>query len=106
MESRRVHSSVTGGICFVYILRSREGIYYCGITNDLSRRAAEHNNGRSGFTRKFSEWIIVYAEELGSRKMARMMEVKIKNVGVRRWVEKYALARSPDGSRARDTRSV
>jgi putative endonuclease len=30
----------------VYLLRCRDGSLYCGITNDIPRRVAEHNAGK------------------------------------------------------------
>ena len=32
-------------IYFVYILKCRDNSYYIGVTNNLERRLAEHNNG-------------------------------------------------------------
>ena len=29
----------------LYVLRCRDGTYYCGITNNLDRRVAQHNAG-------------------------------------------------------------
>jgi putative endonuclease len=29
----------------LYVLRCRDGSYYCGITNDMDRRLAQHNAG-------------------------------------------------------------
>ena len=35
---------------FVYILMCRDGSYYTGVTNDLSRRLKEHNEGKCKYT--------------------------------------------------------
>lgn len=32
---------------YVYIVECRDGFYYTGVTNDLNRRIAEHNEGIS-----------------------------------------------------------
>jgi len=47
----------------VYILGSRTGTLYTGITNDLGRRIAEHRNGvRYGFASKYGCTRLLYAE--------------------------------------------
>ena len=49
---------------FVYILASgRHGTLYTGVTNDLSRRLAEHRAGTAGaFTKKYRVHRLVHAE--------------------------------------------
>ncbi len=49
---------------YTYILASkRNGTFYTGITNDLSRRVFEHKEGFiKGFTKKYSVKILVYYE--------------------------------------------
>ncbi|MDD4319867.1 MAG: GIY-YIG nuclease family protein [Candidatus Peribacteraceae bacterium] len=32
---------------YVYILRCSDGTYYTGVTNSVSRRLVEHNEGRN-----------------------------------------------------------
>ncbi|MCD4729834.1 MAG: GIY-YIG nuclease family protein, partial [Bacteroidales bacterium] len=32
-------------VLFVYIVECRDGSFYTGVTNDLDRRIAEHNEG-------------------------------------------------------------
>lgn len=49
---------------YVYILASpRNGLLYVGMTNSLSRRLEEHQNGEiEGFTKKFGIHKLVYYE--------------------------------------------
>ena len=49
---------------WVYILASqRNGTLYIGVTNNLSRRTWEHEQGKgSEFTSKYKTYILVYAE--------------------------------------------
>jgi putative endonuclease len=51
---------------FVYILASRRnGTLYTGVTNDLSRRTAEHKAGLvGGFTRTYGVKQLVYFEPI------------------------------------------
>ena len=43
---------------YVYILRSMKDSdrHYVGLTDDLKRRLAEHNQGRSEYTAVFRPW--------------------------------------------------
>jgi putative endonuclease len=50
---------------YVYILSSHSRCIYIGVTNDLTRRVAQHRQGRlPGFTRKYRVTRLVYFEEL------------------------------------------
>ena len=46
---------------YVYLLESEavKGQRYIGLTNDLERRLAEHNTGKSPHTSKFKPWYMV-----------------------------------------------
>ncbi len=48
---------------YVYLLRSKShpGRRYIGLTEDLKKRLAEHNGGRSPHTEKFRPWELVVA---------------------------------------------
>ena len=65
---------------FVYILASgRNGTLYAGVTNDLNRRAGEHNDGRvGGFTRKYNVKQLVYYETFGDITDAIAREKRLK----------------------------
>lgn len=49
---------------YVYILTNKfDTVLYVGITDDLSRRTAEHNNAlHEGFTKKYRVYKLVYYE--------------------------------------------
>jgi predicted GIY-YIG superfamily endonuclease len=49
---------------YVYILGSRSGVLYIGITSDLERRIYEHRYGVvEGFTKKYGVKRLLYCEE-------------------------------------------
>ncbi|MEK9156416.1 MAG: GIY-YIG nuclease family protein [Patescibacteria group bacterium] len=59
----------------VYILQSRKnGRYYTGSTNNLKRRLAEHNSGRSEYTKPTKPFDLVYSEVFETRTQAVQRE--------------------------------
>lgn len=51
---------------FVYLLASRSGVLYVGMTNDLQRRVWEHRNGMiDGFTKRYRVYRLVWFESGG-----------------------------------------
>jgi putative endonuclease len=66
---------------FVYLLRCRDGSLYCGWTNDLTRRVAEHEAGRaSRYTRSRLPVALVWSAACGSRSEALREEARIKRL--------------------------
>jgi predicted GIY-YIG superfamily endonuclease len=66
---------------YVYILKCRDGTLYTGITNDLSRRAAEHNSGTaSRYTRSRRPVQIIYKEPCSNRSAALKKEYAVKSL--------------------------
>jgi putative endonuclease len=65
---------------YVYVLKSQEGKYYVGQTNSLALRLKEHNEGKKGFTKKYTGWKIIYSEECQTRAQAIKRERKIKSL--------------------------
>jgi len=64
---------------YVYILASRRGVLYAGITNSLERRMAEHKSGEiPGFTKRYKANRLVYWEEYGDVTAAIVREKEIK----------------------------
>jgi putative endonuclease len=65
---------------FVYILASgRHGTLYIGVTNDLSRRLAEHRAGTAGaFTKKYRVHRLVHAEVFETAYQAIAREKQLK----------------------------
>gem|GEM_PF-1562811 len=48
---------------YVYVLRSQKnGKIYVGMSQDIDRRLAEHNSGKSKFTSGHLPWKLVYSE--------------------------------------------
>lgn len=65
----------------VYILRCRDGTLYTGITNDLNRRLAAHNNGTGAkYTRVRRPVEVVYQEPCADRGAALRREAAIKRL--------------------------
>ena len=64
---------------YVYVLKSEQnGSLYVGSTNDLRRRFKEHNEGKSGYTRKYRPYKLVYYEAYKSESDARTRENNLK----------------------------
>jgi len=64
---------------YVYIMASESGTLYVGMTNDLTRRAYEHQNGlNEGFTKKYSCHKLVYFEHFTDVYEAINREKQIK----------------------------
>jgi putative endonuclease len=65
---------------WVYILASKkDGTLYVGVTNSLSRRLAEHREGRgSAFTRSYNVKRLVYAEYFDDPSEAIVHEKRVK----------------------------
>jgi len=65
---------------YVYILKSipfpRK--IYIGFTSDLTRRFMQHNNGESGYTKRYKPWNIVYYEAYFSKSDAQNRERQMK----------------------------
>ena len=64
---------------FVYILGSRSGTLYAGVTSDLYRRVIEHRAGiRSGFATKYGCTRLLLKEEFIDIRNAIARETQIK----------------------------
>lgn len=65
---------------FVYILASkRNGTLYTGVTNDLTRRVAEHKQGGTdGFAKKYHVHMLVYYEIFDNPLNAIQCEKQLK----------------------------
>ena len=78
---------------YVYLLTNQSGsTIYVGVTNDLQRRLAEHQNGEGGeFTARYHVNQLVYVEEFSDVNDAIACEKRLK-----RWTraKKNALVES------------
>ena len=73
---------------YVYILASRSGVLYTGVTNDLRRRVWEHKQKLiGGFTKRYNITRLVYYEETPDVKAAIAREKQIKG-----WLRKKKIA--------------
>jgi putative endonuclease len=64
---------------YVYILRSiQTGTLYKGFTENLKQRVADHNAGKSKFTKHGKPWKLVYYEAFTSKKDALREELFLK----------------------------
>jgi putative endonuclease len=68
-----------GRTFYVYIMGSRLGVLYIGVTNDLERRVYEHRVGLTpGFTKKYRVRRLLYFEEFDGPRDAIAREKQIK----------------------------
>ena len=66
---------------YVYIIECRNGSYYTGATNDISRRVEKHKKGLGGkFTRAFGVKRLVYQKRCAGRSAALKREAAIKQM--------------------------
>ncbi len=67
---------------FVYLIRTRQGSLYTGITTDVLQRLAEHEGGKRGskYLRAKGPLQVVYALEVGTRSLASKVEYRLKRL--------------------------
>ena len=72
---------MTKTVYYVYILKCSDKTLYTGITTDLKRRIAEHNNTKLGakYTSSRRPVKMVYSNKFKNRSLASKEETKIKN---------------------------
>ncbi|GGZ43303.1 GIY-YIG nuclease family protein [Mesonia mobilis] len=65
---------------YVYILKCSDELYYVGVTNNISRRLEEHNEGLNPtcFTFKRRPLQLVFQQDFNDIKQAILFEKKIK----------------------------
>lgn len=64
---------------YVYIMTNKSGTLYIGVTNDLTRRMSEHQQGIGGrFTTKYRITRLVYFEETRDIHAALAREKQLK----------------------------
>ena len=64
---------------YVYLIRSNQlDQYYIGQTNDLKRRVEEHKTGKSNYTSRANDWVLLYYEAYTSRRLAMKRESSLK----------------------------
>ena len=77
---------------FVYIIQSsKDDSYYIWQTEKLEKRLAEHNQGKSSYTKSKVPWQLVYSEKHDIRSEAVKREKEIKRQKSRRYIENLIL---------------
>ncbi len=66
---------------YVYLLLCDQTTFYIGVTNNVRRRLAEHENSESFFTKKFSDLKLVYCEKYDNKHEAVARERQFKGWG-------------------------
>jgi len=74
-----------------YLLRCADDTLYCGITNDLEKRIAAHNEGIAAkYTRGRTPVKLIYTEPCADKSAALKREMQIKKLSR---LKKWALAK-------------
>lgn len=78
---------------YVYVIKSREGRYYIGSTENVEKRLKQHNSkSNRGWTNRFNDWAEVYREEYKTRLEARRRERELKKIrGTKKYKELLGL---------------
>lgn len=71
----------------LYIIQNTKGNYYIGVTEDIRRRLAEHNSGKSLATKGRGPWKLVYTETFLSPQEAKRREYQIKQKKRKSYIE-------------------
>ncbi len=67
--------------CYTYLLRCRDNSLYCGWTNDIKKRLANHNAGKGAkYTKSRLPVTLVYLEAFDSKREAMSREAAIKQL--------------------------
>lgn len=69
-------------VWFVYILLCDQKTFYVGTAQNVEDRLQEHVRGHSPFTKKFSDFELVYQEKCQSRFIAERRERQLKGWSV------------------------
>jgi len=70
-----------------YILYSEKlDRYYVGHTDSIDDRLKEHNEGKSKYTSKATDWVVAYSEQYEHREVARSREFEIKRKKSRKYI--------------------
>ncbi len=74
---------------FVYVIKSHEGYKYTGMTEDLELRLKQHNNNELSFwTKRGSDWTIIYTEVFDNKTKALKYEKWLKTGVGREFLKK------------------
>ncbi|MBS1978945.1 MAG: GIY-YIG nuclease family protein [Bacteroidetes bacterium] len=74
---------------YVYVLKSKaSGKFYVGMSEEIERRLAEHNSGKSKFTSGHMPWELVYFEQQQGSVSARKREKYFKTAAGKKFLKR------------------
>ncbi|MCH7771648.1 MAG: GIY-YIG nuclease family protein [Bacteroidetes bacterium] len=74
---------------YVYVIESKEGFIYKGMTDNLEKRLVEHNNKTLSFwTKRGTNWKLIYNEEFDNKTEALKRERWLKTGVGREYLKK------------------
>lgn len=73
---------------------------YVGITNDLSRRLAEHRSGNTIASRLIGNFRLVHQELFPDHASARQREIFLKSGQGRKWLDQFLSSDPPEADKA------
>ena len=73
---------------YVYILKIDNKSFYTGITKNMVNRLNQHLSRQSISTKFYKEMSLMYCTVLDSYSLARKLEVKIKNLGAKKYLSR------------------
>ena len=62
----------------VYVIRNNAGKFYIGLSEDVSKRREQHNQGISKWTRHRGPWSLIWTSESLPLSDARKLENRLK----------------------------
>jgi putative endonuclease len=64
----------------VYAIQSeKDGRIYVGFSSDVLKRLAQHNSGKTKYTKEYIPWNLIHQEEVQGRENARKREIFLKS---------------------------
>ncbi len=80
---------------YAYILQSKEGFHYIGHTADRDLRMIRHRLHTTHFTKKGTDWQMIYSKEFSTRSEAMRHEKWLKSGVGREWTKHNVAGWSP-----------
>ncbi len=81
----------------LYVLKSKRGKRYIGITNNLTRRLHEHRMKATKGGQLLGDFIVLLTEEFPDYKTAREREKFLKSGQGRKWLDEFESGARPAG---------
>ena len=79
----------------VYVIESLvDQIWYTGMALDCQKRLADHNAGKSRFTKGRKPWKLIYTEQHPDWKTAREKEKYLKSAAGKKWLQKFLMPKT------------